>query len=289
MGLNASEWIEIAAASASGLVAIATGFLAWKTRALAGETTRMAVAAEAEAEAVAEQVKASERQIELTRASIQASIQPWLTRDAGGRVVIAPRGNDGMDIFTKLRNVGKGVALLASGEDCIVEGREPTDRRYGFPSAAALPPEESTELGFRVEHVDVRRFLRQDEGHGWFAFSVLYTDSTAQQPVIARFRVTATSSAATEWLVFEIEYTRKERACPLRRSGSTPPSSRSRSLLVSGPQRQGCPAWVTSRSRPANPSRPSNPSIRGGRVTARPRMPRGGWRLVLPLPAANTG
>ena len=63
-----------------------------------------------------------------------------------------------------------------------------------------------TRLGFRVEHVDRRRFLRQDEGHGWFVFSVLYTDVNTEQPVQARFRVAALSVEAAEWRIYEIEY-----------------------------------------------------------------------------------
>lgn len=226
MELTVSEWVSITVAAGTALLAWATFSLARQTRKEAESTRRMAESAEREARAVTQQAG-------LTRASLQASVQPWLTRVTPPihQVIVSPRSAD--EIFQSraerehvvyvnttpdqvrvrlwLRNVGRGVALIRSGEGCVIEGPGPNDelvRRYGFPSAAALPPGESTRISFWVQHVDIATFLNMNQGDGEFRVKILYTDVNTQQPVWANVHLTARDASATVWLFHRIEYTR---------------------------------------------------------------------------------
>jgi hypothetical protein len=229
-----AERVEIAVAATNGLVALGTGFLAWKTN-------RVARATDSEAKAVGKQADASEKQIELTRAALQASIQPWLTTvprpprrsiayglgpnaaigvspgEETHRVYIRYPEPDEIEISLFLRNVGRGVALIKPLDGCVIEGLGANDEpvtRYGFLSASALPPDDMTRVGFRVQRVDVGRFLSAHRNNGEFWVSVLYTDVRDEQAVRARIHVTAAARDSEEWLFHLIEYRREGEAEP---------------------------------------------------------------------------
>ncbi len=234
MGLTASDWIGVIVAAATIFLGLATFRMARQTRGVAEATRRMAQSTEIEARSVTEQAT-------LTRASLQASIQPWLTRvtppiseprplprtaedllnarvGEEPHIVYVVTDNGGLRVTFWMRNVGSGVALLRAQEGCLIEGKDPNDKpvtRHGFPSAAALPPGEATRLAFVVQHVDVPHFLSRDRNtHGEFWVHVLYTDVNTEQPVWARVHITATDRTASEWLVHRIEYIRDGKDAP---------------------------------------------------------------------------
>ncbi len=241
MGLTTSDWVGVGVFGATALLAWATFSMARRTRGLAEsasleveQTRRMAESTEMEARAVAEQAT-------VTRASLQASIQPWLTRvtpplESSVASVFIPstsgvsflpgeephrvyvdRKDGELQVTLWLRNVGRGVALIRATEGCLIEGRDRDDKpliRYGFPSAAALPPGELTRLTFLVQGVDETSFLSTHRNWGEFWVSVLYTDLNTDQPMLARVHLTAADRIAAEWLFHGIEYTRSGEDAP---------------------------------------------------------------------------
>ena len=240
--LTVSDWVQISVAVGTLLLAAATFYMALKTRDVAGttrseaeQTRRIAQSTERQARGVAEQVG-------ITRASLEASIQPWLTRVsppilpprvekkfysfAEGEFPVAGEephvvdvtreGERGLRVTLWLRNVGSGVALVGAGDKCVIQGRsgDGFETRFGFASAAALPPGEVTRLAFIVQNVDVQRFLSTDRNHGEFWVKVLYTDVHTRQPVWANVHLTATDAAAEEWLFHRIDYVHDGESAP---------------------------------------------------------------------------
>jgi hypothetical protein len=148
-------------------VALGTIFLAGATWRVANQTKRVAEAAIDQGETVRDQTT-------VTRSALQASVQPWLTRvtpppetantaeearrlNRGPHVVYVERDDDSLKVTLWLRNVGRGLALIQAQEGTIIEGTGPdgsVTKRFGFLSAAALPPHDQTRIGFTVEHVD---------------------------------------------------------------------------------------------------------------------------------------
>jgi hypothetical protein len=218
-----TETVQIAVAISNGLVALGTGFLAWKSRSMAKEMKKTAEATAEEGKAVLKQAEAAEEEIRLTRATLEASIQPWLTRSEaegfpGDWVTFRPVDDSGVDVSLWFRNVGKGVALIGSGYDCTIEGRgadgEPVTR-YGYPRAAALPRQEATRIVFRVHGIDLAEFFSEDRHNGEFWVNILYRDATGSQPVRARAHVTSAAPEGGHWIVESIEYTRVDESRPL--------------------------------------------------------------------------
>jgi hypothetical protein len=244
-----TAWVNATdvAAIASVLVAAATGFLALKTSSmatrtkdLAEETRRMAAATEAEAGAVVEQSQ-------LTRAALQASIQPWLTRvpppirepeepvwsgDARNflaraltspgeephRIEVDDLDDGTFSVALWLRNVGTGVALIGSQDNCVIEGEDvngqPTTR-FGHVRSSALPPGEATRIEFRIEYISRDVFLGRTGGRwGEIRIRVLYTDVNTEQPVVAQVRILPIDAEASEWVFHEIHYRRAEEGEP---------------------------------------------------------------------------
>jgi hypothetical protein len=242
-----TDWIEVSVAAGTLLLAIATGYMAWKTRSAAAATERVAQATKMladqameeldavrrQSEAVAKQAEASGRQADISAKALEASIQPWLT------LVPLPPGADMRAAFPRaetiltdeqtlavdvsgdtvrvrfhVRNVGAGLALIQAvgqfRDRFIIEGLDATGAsvsRYGFAASPAVPPGESTRLSFLVEHVSVKHFLGQDQSDGLFHVNVPYTDAKGGQLVDARIRLTF-SKASAIWLFHRIEYTR---------------------------------------------------------------------------------
>jgi hypothetical protein len=251
--LAVTDWIEISVAAGTFLLAVATGYMAWKTRSAAAATERVALATKTladqakeeveavrkQSEAVAKQAKASERQAEVSAASLEAAIQPWLTRvplppyaeiQAAVPSAVIPltaeqtlsvdAQGDTIKVRFYVRNVGAGLALIqAVGEfrdRFTIEGRDATGAsvtRYGFAASPAVPPGESTRLSFLVEHVSIKHFLGQGQSDGLFHVNVPYTDAKGGQLVDARIRI-AFSKASKMWLFHRIEYTREGEGAP---------------------------------------------------------------------------
>jgi hypothetical protein len=237
--MTATDWAPVSVAAATVLLAVATFVMARRTtraavasEQVARETQILAEEAVNQVEAVREQslatlrqAKSSERQIELSQKALEASMQPWLTRVTPppyaefGKVsltaeqAIAINEVQGtINISFYLRNVGVGLAIIQSQEHLrerfVVEGRDvdgQTVRRFGFASAAAVAPGETTRVAFKVEHVNMDHFFGSDRNDGEFYVSVPYTDGRGGQLVDARLHVTRIK-AHGEWSIHRIEY-----------------------------------------------------------------------------------
>jgi hypothetical protein len=227
IGLTVPERIDIAVAVASGLVAMGTLVLAWTTSSMARETKASAAATATEAKEVARQAKAAEEQIQLTRAALNSSVRPWLTRvtpplssSLGADKVpseheIVVEGQEtNFGVRLHLRNVGPGIALIGRDE---LGGRDEAFRiegldlngervhRNGFAAAAVLPPNESTLISFVVENAPMTQFLSLDRNDGEFWVSVPYTDVNGGQSVVAKVHVTRLTRAGS-WAIHKIDY-----------------------------------------------------------------------------------
>ncbi len=194
VGLTVPERINIAVAAASGLVAVGTLVLAWKTSRMARETKVSAAATASEAKEVARQAKAAEEQIQLTRVALNSSVRPWLTRvtpplsslfgadpTPSEHEIVVEGQETNFNVRLHLRNVGTGIALIGRDElgdrDELfrIEGLDLNgDKVYrsGFAAAAALPPNESTLISFVVENAHMTQFLSLDRNDGEFWVSV---------------------------------------------------------------------------------------------------------------------
>jgi hypothetical protein len=238
--MTPADWASFAVAGATVLLAISTAVMARKTRRaaeateeVAGETRTLAEEARNQVEAVREQsaasvrqAESSERQAELSVAAIEASIQPWLTRVtpppyaqfgkvplAAEETIVINEVGETIKISLYLRNVGAGLAVIQSGEELrdrfVVEGRD-VDRkpvtRYGFAGAAAVPPGDTTRIGFMVQRVSREHFLSMDRNDGEFYVTVPYTDAKGGQLVDARIHVTRVKAQGV-WAIHRIEYT----------------------------------------------------------------------------------
>lgn len=235
IALTVSDIVQISVAGGTLLLAAATYYMALKTREVARTTRSEAEQTRRIAESTEVQARGVGEQVGITRSSLQASIQPWLTRvsppilpprmeqrffpsegfipvagDEPHLVLVERREERDLLVTLWLRNVGRGVALIGAGEKCVIEGRSEDGMvtRFGFASAAALPPDEVTRLAFVVQNVDVATFLSTDRNHGEFWVKVLYTDVHTQQPVWAHVHLTAADTSAEEWLFHRIDYIR---------------------------------------------------------------------------------
>lgn len=238
--MTAGDWASVAVALATVVLAVATyamarrtkraaeatELVAQETKALAEEASKQVEAVREQSAATLRQAESSERQNELSAKTLEASIQPWLTRvtpppyaefgkvSLSAEQTIAINEVQGtINISFYLRNVGVGLAIIQSQgalrERFVVEGRDEhgqTVRRYGFASAAAIARGETTRIAFQVQRVSLDHFFSFDRNDGEFYVNVPYTDSKGGQLVDAKLHLTRIK-AQGEWVIHRIAYT----------------------------------------------------------------------------------
>jgi hypothetical protein len=223
-GLTVSDWVQIIVAVATAALAIVTALMAKRTadmakatKDVAENTKAEAEAVQREAEAVLQQAQAASKQVDVTRAALQASIQPWLTPPPGGNVVGVESQRDGFTAYVILRNVGAGVALIPK-QGCRIIGsptlpQEKRERR-GAPNASVIGVSDQTQILFIVKSAaggpTLEEFSGQAEGKdGEFVIEIDYSDNQGQQRVTARLYI-AGSPAGPSWPIYAIDYFRAD-------------------------------------------------------------------------------
>jgi hypothetical protein len=208
------NWTAIGAVLV-GIGSIATGSMALYTRSLAKKTNDVAAAGQEEAQAVvqqgkalqqqaaataalaksaAEQSRAAAEQLELTRRSLRASIQPWLTigeqgapkrRYVKGSLSESPgvaefmfnENGEQLESSLALRNVGAGLAIIDPKNSHIVGWpnrnvtiREPMSYTSGRINNPVVPPNGQVYIEFVVVfdrwQIDFQTLTHQSENEG---------------------------------------------------------------------------------------------------------------------------
>lgn len=217
MSLTLDQWVSVGVGAASVAAAGATFFLAWKTREMAQETKEVAIATVSEAKQVGRQVEAAEHQIQLSRWSMEATIRPWLTKaitttERPQTITQGTWDERTIAVHMYVRNVGPGIALIQSGDDFMIQGRDRSGAevtRKGFADATALPPGETTRVSFVLQNVEPKSFFSQDRNDGEFYVWIPYTDTNGGQLVGARIHATFSRERGM-WVFHQIHYFREE-------------------------------------------------------------------------------
>jgi hypothetical protein len=244
--MNSGDWIAVGAC-ATGVMAVATFILAWKTRSMALATERMVTKTTEVAAATLKEAKAVETQVQITTHSLSVGVQPWLTWVPGfevtpsggqpfslqGGTVRQPGWYEGLRLvendgdvtgWLTIQNVGNGLALLDVGKNQIFPrgGPHPFEQLHPTVESPVISPGQHAEVQFciRGEYAADAQMMTISEltGHGvqQLGIELAYSDVLGGVPTTARFEIVRQlplGAPPERWRVYSIEY---------RRQGSEP-------------------------------------------------------------------
>jgi hypothetical protein len=241
-GLDLASTIAVSASAvATAAMAIYTARLASKTKSLSDSAEKEAAAVveqgksiALQASAVGEQARAAGEQLALTRETLRASVQPWLTTGkskqtddlevlASGGIVsgespafrVALKDNH-LYVALVVRNVGSGLAIIDPQSSHVVGwpsqnslDTEPMNYSSGRIENPILPAREEIYVLFDVDLFrwmnDFETVTGQRRNDGEFFVDIVYGDILGLERTRARFHAYRDKSR-NFWSIFEIHY-----------------------------------------------------------------------------------